>query len=119
MGKKIKETFKKKQEILKKGSVFPVLSYLTTGYLIGFFVSTFFGVFLATTDLFGASNFAYSVWSAEKVVAFAVIGLVFAGAILDLVEKRISKRKGLITIAVSVAFIVLVQFSYIVFQGIM
>ena len=119
MKNKIKTVLKEKKEILKKGSVFPALSYLATGYLIGFFVSTFFGAFLTTTELFGASSFAYSIWSAEKVAAFAVIGLVLAGAIFDLVGKRISKKQGIITIVVSVLFIVLVQLSYLVFQSIM
>jgi hypothetical protein len=119
MKMKIKETLKEKKELIKKGSVFPVLNYLATGYLIGFFVSTFFGAFLTTTELTGASSFAYSVWSAEKVVAFAVIGLVLAGAIVDFVGKKISKKQGIITVIVSVLFGVLVQLSYLVFQGIM
>jgi hypothetical protein len=40
--RKIKEIFQDKKELIKKGSVFPALSYLATGYIVSFFVSTFF-----------------------------------------------------------------------------
>ena len=116
---KLKEKLKTQKEVIKKGSVFPALSYLATGYLIGFFVSTFFQSFLATTELTGAAEFATSLWNAEKVVAYGVVALVLAGAIFDLVGKRISKTQGIITIIASVIFFVLVGCSYLAFEGLM
>jgi hypothetical protein len=119
--KKLRETLKEKKELLKKGSVFPALSYLATGYLISFFVSTFFGAFLATSELglVGATAYSQAIWGAERVVAFAVVALVLAGAIFDLLGKRISKKQGLITIVASLVFFVLVALSSMVFQGLL
>jgi hypothetical protein len=104
---------------LKSGSVFPALSYLATGYLVGFFVSTFFGAFLAATDLIGASAYSEAIWGGERVVAFGVVALVLAGAIFDLVGKRISKKQAIITMVASVFFFVLVALSQLVFAGLM
>ncbi|MDR2191021.1 MAG: hypothetical protein LBP53_07875 [Candidatus Peribacteria bacterium] len=63
--KTFKEHLKEKKELLKKGSVFPALSYLSTGYLVSFFVSTFFGAFLATEGLGlpGMASYAEVIWS--------------------------------------------------------
>ena len=103
-----------KKEILKTGSVFPVLSYLATGYLVSFFVSTFLGVYLATI-LDGAAPYAEAIWGGERVVAYAVVALVLVGAILDFIGKRIDKKQALTTIISSVLFIILVALSYCLF----
>ncbi|MDR0651229.1 MAG: hypothetical protein LBG59_07740 [Candidatus Peribacteria bacterium] len=116
--KKFKETLQEKKELLKKGSVFPALSYLATGYVISFFVSTFFGAFLATSELglVGATEYSQAIWGGERVVAFAVVALVLAGAIFDLIGKRINKKQGIITIITSLVFFILVALSALVFQ---
>jgi hypothetical protein len=116
---KLREKLQEKRELIKKGSVFPALSYLATGYLVGFFVSTFFMAFLATTELTGAQAFSTVLRNAEKVVAFAVIALVLVGAIFDVIGKRISLKQGIITIIVSVLFFILVACSYLVIEGLL
>ena len=107
-----------KKEILKRGSVFPALSYLATGYLVSFFVSTFLGVYLATI-LDGAAPYAEAIWGGERVVAYAVIALVLAGTIFDFVGKRIDRKQALTTAISSVLFFILVALSYYCFAALM
>jgi len=104
-----------KKEILKKGSVFPALSYLATGYLISFFMSTFLGVYLATA-LEGAGPYAEAIRGGSRVIAYAVIALVLAGTLFDFMGKKIDGKQAITTAASSVLFIILVALSYTFFE---
>jgi hypothetical protein len=89
--------------LLKHGSVFPALSYLATGYLLSFFVSTFLGAYLATI-LEGVAPYAEAIRGGERVVAYAVVALVLVGAIFDFIRKRITKQQALTTVIASAVF---------------
>ena len=113
-----------KKETEKRWSFFPALSYLSTGYLLGFFVSSFFSSFIAS--MYAAFNgvneelawLVEALWSAEKVVAIAMIALVLAEVGLEVLDKRMSKEKALFTSMVSIIFLILVFLSSKIFGGI-
>ena len=121
--KEVVVEYAEKKEPTKKGSLFPALSYLSTGYLLGFFVSSFFSCFIAS--MYAAFNgvneqlagLVEALWSAEKIVAIAIIALVLAEVIMELIDQRISKQKAMFTTIVSAIFLILVLFSSKIFGG--
>ena len=121
--KELVEEYVEKNEPIKRGSLFPALNFLSTGYLLGFFVSSFFSSFIAS--MYAAFNgvneelagLVEALWSAEKVVAIGVIALVFADVIMELIDKRISKKRALFTTIVAAVFLILVFLSSKIFGG--
>lgn len=117
------ESSAERKEPTKRGSLFPALSYLSTGYLLGFFVSSFFSSFIAS--MYAAFNgvneelagLVDSLWNAEKVVAVSIIALVFVEVLMEVFDKRMDKKRAIVTSIVALIFLVLVFLSGKIFGG--